>query len=161
DEDGPVLAAEVEAEDLEPFAEEHYVSVDDVTRDRFDPAMGEASVWKYPTLGTGFYPGYPGLGAPYGPVTTKVRDLNVPPGSEIVDHRTPVELASGRQVGVVTEVVVTEGGDLSHMVVELDSLDAPRVVPAHWIETVTDDRIVLAVGEGVLRHLEEPGESSA
>lgn len=155
DEEGPVLVTDIEPDELEPFATEHYVSVDDVTRDRFDPALGEASIWRYPTLGTGFYPGYPGMAVPYGPVTTKVRDLNVPAGAAIVDQRTPVELASGKAIGSVTEVAVTEEGDLSHLIVELDSLDGERVVPAHWIDTITEDRIVLAVGEGVLRHLEQ------
>lgn len=157
DAEGPVLSADVDPDDLPPFETEHYVPVDQVTRDRVDSRLGDASMWRYPTLTTGFYPAYPGIGIPYRtePQMTTVRDFNIPKGTKVVDDQTPVESASGRVVGTVTEVVIDEDDRLSHLAVAIDGLEGDRIVPAHWIDSIAESRIVLAVGEESLRHLEQ------
>lgn len=162
DDRGPVLSADLEPDDLPPFETEHFVPVDEVTRGRFDERVGDASMWRYPTLETGFYPGYPGMPIPYReePEMTTVRELNVPADSSVVDDRTRVESATGGMTGRVAEVAVDSDGALSHLVVDFDTLEGERLVPGHWIDAVYDDRIVLAVGESALEHLDRPQQRS-
>lgn len=157
DAEGPVLSAEIRSDDLPLFETEHYVPVDEVTRGRVDSRLGEASMWRYPTLTTGFYPAYPGMAIPYRTESemTTVRDLNIPSGTAVVDDRTPVESASGQVVGTVTEVAIDDEGRLSHLAVDVDGVEGDRIVPSHWIESVGENRIELAVGEEALRHLEQ------
>lgn len=154
--EGPVLSADVDPDDLEPFATEHYVPMDQVSRDRIDPRIGEASIWRYPTIATGYYPAYPGEPIPYRsvPDTTKVKDINVPDDMTVLDEDTPVESVGGEDIGRVVEVVVEEDGGLSYLIVDFDGLEGERVVPGHWIDSIRDDRIVLAVADSVLQHLE-------
>jgi uncharacterized protein YrrD len=156
DEKGPVLSVDADTDDLPPFETDHYVPVDDVTRDLVDPRLGEASIWRYPTIATAYYPAYPGMPIPYRSAadTTMVREVNVPDDTVVVDDDTPVESASGEVVGTVSEVVVDEDGHLAYLSVDFAGLHGTRVVPAHWIDTVRDDRVVLAVGAAALEHLE-------
>lgn len=155
--EGPVLSSDVDPEQLEPYESEHYVPVDEVTRDRIDPRLGDASIWRYPTIATGYYPSYPGMPIPYAwaPERTKVREVNVPAGSEVVEEGAVVESPSGDRIGTLTEVTVTEEGQLSHITVDVDDLGEERVVPSHWIESI-GDRIVLAVGGSAMRELAGP-----
>lgn len=156
DEEGPVLSADVDPDQLEPFETEHYVPLDQVSRDRIDPRIGEASIWRYPTIATGYYPAYPGEPIPYRsiPDTTRVRETNVPDDRTVLDEDTPVESVEGEVIGRIVEVVVEEDGALSHLIVDFDDLDGERVVPGHWIDTIRDDRIILAVADPALQHLE-------
>lgn len=156
DEEGPVLSTDVDPEQLEPFVTEHYVPMDQASRDWIDPRLGEASIWRYPTVATGYYPAYPGEPIPYRsvPDTTRVREVNVADDQMVLDEDTPVESIEGDVIGRVVEVTVDEDGGLSHLIVDFDDLEGVRVVPGHWIDTIRDDRIVLAVADPVLEHLE-------
>jgi len=155
-EDGPVLAEAVDVESLPPYETEHFVPIDQVTRNRIDPRLGEASIWRYPTLATGWYPDYPGEPIPYRieEEWTTVQEVNVPAERAFIDEHTPVVSAEGDLVGSVRELTIDGAGNLSHLTVRVEGLDGDRVVPGHWIESVDEDQITLAVGRLALEGLE-------
>ena len=69
----------------------------------------------------------------------------------------PVLSADGNKVGRVSEIEIDAVGRLSHLIVDLGLLDGERVLPGHWIETVDNDGVHLAVTESSLEALEPVG----
>ncbi|MGH8912198.1 MAG: PRC-barrel domain-containing protein, partial [Acidimicrobiia bacterium] len=97
--------------------------------------------------------------APYaGPRQRAVTDINVPDNSDLIGGDTAVESANGESIGTVAEVTIDEEGRLSHVTVDLDTL-GEKVVPAHWIESIGQDKLVLAVGDESLEWLDRPPSS--
>jgi hypothetical protein len=139
---------------LPPFETTNYVPVDQETRSRLDRRIGAASMWRFPTIATGMYPGYPIYGPGGEPLVVEVTRVNVPDAGVLIDEDTPVVSMEGDKVGSVAEVYVDDEGHLSHLVVDLGTLAGDRVLPAHWIEAVREDQVSLAVGKEALDRLE-------
>lgn len=149
-----ILAADVDLEALPPFEVHHYVPVDADTRAQFDESLGEASMWRYPVVGMGMYPAYPWYPTT-DPALSSVTERNVPPSGVVVNDGTTVQSRSGEEIGHVTEVTVDENGELSHLVVDLGFLSGHRVLPAHWIDSISEEAITVAVGDEALAGLDE------
>ncbi len=154
DNGNPVLADQVELEELPQFEVDHYVPVDSATRDRFDDPLGEASMWRYPMAGQGMYPAYPAY-PPTDPALSNVKERNVPDSSVVINDGTDVRTPEGDSIGSVAEVTTDDDGRLNHLVVDLGFLSGHRVLPAHWIEAIRDDAITVAVAEEALSGLDE------
>jgi sporulation protein YlmC with PRC-barrel domain len=154
DDTGPILSSKVDPSALPPFETTNYVPVDQETRSRLDRRIGAASMWRFPTIATGMYPGYPIYGPGGEPLVVEVTRVNVPDAGVLIDEDTPVVSMEGDKVGSVAEVYVDDEGHLSHLVVDLGTLAGDRVLPAHWIEAVREDQVSLAVGKEALDRLE-------
>jgi len=74
--------------------------------------------------------------------------------NEVIDTRTPVISTDGEKVGSVSEVLVNDDGQLSHLVVDLGFLSDDKVLPAHWVEKIESDGIRLAVSNTAVEPLE-------
>lgn len=154
--DGDVrLSQEVDLEDMPLYEQEHYADVDDATRERLDASFGSASMWRFPTVATGMYPGFPAYPSAFttGIQPHAIREVNTPEGTVVVDEDTPVVSTNGEKVGSVAEMVVDDEGTLSHLVVDLGFLSGERVLPAHWISSINGGQVALAVGAEALDSL--------
>jgi sporulation protein YlmC with PRC-barrel domain len=151
-----VLAETVDPDTLPRFVREHYTPIDDETGHRLDIATGY--MWRYPTGHTGPFPMYPSY--PLGPVTSTRPTVDEPrvreelTRNEVIGTRTPVISTDGEKVGSVSEVLVNDDGQLSHLVVDLGFLSGDKVLPAHWVEEIESDGIRLAVSNTAVESLE-------
>lgn len=157
------LAWSIDLEDLPLFEETHYVTIDPDT---------SASRYPYTTAKpplTWSYPAYAGIGVPgsmaypaYGPYPghlglrgeTKVTERQVPEGSRVVKTGSTVVSSDGDDVGRVREAVVTEDGVLLGFRVDPGWFKDEQTIPAHFVRTVQDDRVLLAVSSSTLEQMQ-------
>jgi uncharacterized protein YrrD len=156
EDDAMILDETVDPGALPRFVREHYTPIDEETGDRLDIATGY--MWRYPTSHTGPFPIYPSYPlAPATPTPPTVDDLRVHEEltrNEVIGTRTPVISTDGEKVGSVSEVLVNDDGQLSHLVVNLGFLSDDKVLPAHWVEKIESDGIRLAVSNTAVESLE-------
>lgn len=156
DEEGPVLAEHVSPDALPPFETTHYVEVDDATRSRLDSRLGTAAMWRFPVQSMGMYPMYPVYTDPVQPepARVEVKQTELSESALVLDEDTVVIGIDGEKLGRVSEMVVDQEGRLSHLVVDLGMFSGNRVLPAHWIDSLREDQVTVAVGKEALRGLE-------
>ena len=145
-----VLKATVELDDLPEFEESYYVTLDVDSARRSYPASASAPlIWGYPPYGAvpAMYPVYPA-----NTVTEIVR--NVPEGSRVIRAGSSVITSDGVDLGKVKEVDVSDDGDLRSFEVDPGWFQNEQTIPAHFIRTIDEDQIVLAVGADTIRQLE-------
>lgn len=68
-----------------------------------------------------------------------------------------VVTADGEEVGKVREVEVSDGGGLISIEVDPGWFKKEQTIPAQFIRTIDDDRVVLAVGSKMISQLERRG----
>lgn len=157
-EEGLVLSEEIQDyEDLPPFEETHYVEATD--RDAEVDRAGEAPVYPrgpayywYPPQGYLGYPAY-GLGG-YG-LPLAVTQQNIPEGTVPLEEGTDVISSDGEYVGDVERLVIEEGSNkVTHFLISQGLFFKDRkLVPAHWVRTVMEDKVQLNVSSRLLEDL--------
>lgn len=141
------LGATVAAEDLPPFEDRHYIGLEAQRDTALEPlAPYPALAWAYPTMPVAGYPAYPMVGGQ--PVETT---HNVPEGSVVVTEGVEVLSAEGESVGKITEIGTDETGRLAYVVVDPGWFKTEQLVPAHWIETIDESGVRLAISADTLR----------
>lgn len=145
------LRPEIAPDDLPAFEELHYVELDTDTRQRLVPHASRAYTWSYPVLPTTGYPVYPATPPASTAITT---EKNVPEGSYAVDKGTHVISADGADIGKVRGVGLSDDGRLAFITMDPGFFREERIIPAHWIENVSDELVQLAVNERTVRELE-------
>lgn len=141
------LRESVDADQLPPFEEGHYVGLDEATLRELGHAGADAYAWAYPLNPSPVFPRYPTY-----PPTAKVDvERNVPDDSAIVEPGTDVVTIDGEKLGTIREIRTDEFGALSHVTVDPGLLQAETLIPAHWIRKIDDDRVEIGVGAGSLR----------
>jgi len=135
------LDESVEADELPLFEERHYVDLGDKQYNSTEAAPYPAAAWAYPMIPTPGFPAYPTLAAPVG-LETK---LNVPQGSVVVSEGSEVYADNGESVGRVKEVGTDEAGQLAYIVVNPGWFQSERIIPGHWVQTIDDAGVRLAL----------------
>jgi uncharacterized protein YrrD len=150
-----VVGNEVDPDQLPEFEESHYIYLDDAAAGAEPTPDPAPLVWALPIYGaemTG-YPVYP-------PGTIRETTRNVPDGSHVVKAGSSVVTADGEDVGKVREVDVSDSGGLISIAVDPGWFKKEQTIPAQFIRTIDDDRVVLAVGSKTLSQLERRGATT-
>lgn len=140
--------------DFQPFQEDYYVSVGDVRADEPTRPAGYAEpMYWYPPVGNyyGYNSGYPSY-----PYISKT-ERNLPKGSAALKEGAVVKSRTGKNVGDVERVFVdNDSGQATHFVIAKGTLfTEEKLIPATWIETISDEHIELTVSEDFLEELPE------
>lgn len=143
------LRTSVDADELPPFEEGHFVELDEATIGQLGHSGAGAYAWAYPLNPSPVFPRYP----TYPPAANVDVERNVPEDSAIIEPGTDVVTIDGEKLGKIREVRTDEFGALSHVIVDPGLLQAETLVPAHWISKVDEDRVEIGVGADSLRSL--------
>jgi uncharacterized protein YrrD len=137
DEEQIVLNPGVSDEDIPPFEERHYMTV---LEDFYEPDLESVP----PLLYFGPY----ALATPViPPVTETVRNRDIPDRAVAVETGARVVTSDGEAVGRLAQVLMTDGGVATHLVVDVGSFlfEEHKGVPIGWIESIDDDVVRLGV----------------
>jgi uncharacterized protein YrrD len=150
DDDKVILNQEIEdVDELPSFEETHYVRTRGVDPDaRYDYGVMPAYYW-YPPHGFAGYPvGYYGW-----PRTETVQ--NIPEGTSPLEEGANVMSSDGEHVGDMESLFVDgDTNQVTHFLISQGLLFKDRrLVPAHWVNTVSDDKVHLSVSKEVLESL--------
>ena len=141
------LRPNVDAEELPPFEEEHYVSLDPATASELGYPEGPSLAWAHPMSPGAEYPMYPTY-----PYSARVEiEQNVPDDSAVIERGSHVLTLDGEDVGSIREVAIDERGNLSHVTVDPGWFKDETVIPAHWIRKVDEGSIMIGLGAETLR----------
>lgn len=139
---------------LPPFEETHYVELNEADVSPTGPSTYRyaPSYYWYPPSG---YLGYPALGPGYygwPPVETT---RNIPADTVPLKEGADVMSSDGEHVGDVERLFVnTESNKATHFVISAGLLFKERkLIPAHWVRSVEEDKVHLAVPSRVLERL--------
>lgn len=148
------LLESVDARDLPIFENEHYVTADSQAASPFARESSAAPlIWSYPA-----YAAVPSYGIPpyptYAMNRPKTVERNVPDGSTVVAVGTAVFTADGDDIGEVSAAHTAEDGTLSAFEVDPGWFKAEQLIPAHFVDLIEEDRVVLAVGRATLEQLQ-------
>jgi uncharacterized protein YrrD len=155
EDEGVVLANDIDPAVIPHFNREDYTLVDEETRTYLDTPPGY--MWRYPTTYAGPFPVYPAFPMPPAESTRTVRDPRIQDmltESEIIGGRTAVVSMNGEKVGTVSEMHVDDDGVVSHLAVDLGFLSDEKVLPAHWIDSIDSNGVHLAVSNTAVESLE-------
>jgi uncharacterized protein YrrD len=145
-------------DELPPFEETYFVRADD---DPNDPRSTGARVYPYapayywyparpglldPAMGPGFYPI---------PITGGETRRNIPEDTVALKEGTDVLSSEGEHVGDVERLIVDpDSNQTTHFVITQGLLFKDRkLVPVHWVQSVAEDQLRLAVSTRVLERL--------
>ncbi len=126
----------VDADELVPFEEQHFVPLDEVDRPgtrAYEPAF--AATWYGPL----------GVASPMQEdALVSVRERNIPDRLAAVEAGLPVFTSDHEAVGRLERVVATDAGMPTHLVIEAMGLSrARRAVPISWVDHISEGVIQL------------------
>ena len=157
-EDKIVWNEDIQFDELPPFEETYFVRADDdpnvprSTGEQFYP-YAPAYYWyparpgiADPAMGPGFYPI---------PITGGETRRNIPDDTVALKEGTDVLSSDGEHVGDVERLVVEpDSNTATHFVISQGLVFKDRkLVPAHWVKSVAEDEVRLAVSTRVLERL--------
>lgn len=152
EDDKVILNREIgDFDELTPFEESHYArtpGTDPDARHGYDYGAMPAYYW-YPPHGFAGYPvGYYGW-----PRTETVQ--NIPEGTAPLKEGANVMSSDGEHVGDVESLFVDGDTDqVTHFLISQGLLfKEHKLVPAHWVNAVSDDKVHLSVSKEVLEDL--------
>ena len=145
-------------DELPVYEETHYVRPDDTTGHSDVTADVSDSVYWYPPvdLTPGGFGRYPVAFFPQSLYVQKV-EKNIPDGMIALEQGARVIAEDGEQVGSI-ETLITDPNDdrVTHVVVSSGLLlKERRIIPAHWIDSVSDEEVHLSVASRLLERLPE------
>jgi uncharacterized protein YrrD len=138
---------------LPPFEETHFVELTDEEIRKTDSSLRYAPAYYwYPPSG---YIGYPGFGPGYygwPPVETT---RNIPADTVPLKEGADVISSDGEHVGDVERLFVdAESDKATHFLISEGLLFKERkLIPAHWIRSIEEDKVNLAVPSRLLERL--------
>lgn len=140
-------------EQLPPFEETHFLQANRVEDEEAAPAYlyAPAYYW-YPPAGFMGYAGY-GLGYyDWPPVENK---RNIPEDTVPLREGAEVITSDDKHVGTVEEIFLNpDSNRATHFLISHGLLfKEQRLIPAHWVERVEEDKVHLSVGSHLLEHL--------
>lgn len=144
-----VVGPDIDPDQLPEFEESHYLSFEDAAAGSDHGTNPVPLVWATPIFEADLagYPVYP-------PDTVRETTRNVPDGSRVVNAGSSVVTADGEAIGKVNEVDVSDNGRLISFEVDRGWFKENQTIPAHFIRTIDEDLVVLAVGRATIRQLE-------
>jgi uncharacterized protein YrrD len=155
DENAIRLSPQLEDLDQLPhFEETHYVEGPPADPDAVGADAGSLNspLYWYPPSGV-VYTGFPGYyRAPYAVETER----NLPPESVPLRDDARVLSADDEHVGDVERLFTAEDGEVTHLLIRSGLLSVTRkLIPTHWIRSVSEDTVHLAVSEDTLKNLSD------
>lgn len=157
-EDSLILSDEVgEFDKLPPFEETHFIRVTD--DDPGDPVPSNQPAYQYapayywyPSHG---YTGFPGFGPGYYPTPVTETKRNIPEDTIALQEGTDVISSDGEHVGDVERLLIEpESNKATHFLISQGMLFKDRkLVPVHWVRSVEEDKVHLAVSSRLLERL--------
>lgn len=121
----------------------HYVSLDNVD----EPYENiQASFW-YPPTNLNLAPGGGGMLPDVAPDHVARTETSIPEGRVTISQGAQVFSSDDKHLGNVEQVIVdSESNLLSHFVIGKGFLfKEHKLAPAHWVQTVSEDKVYLAV----------------
>ena len=157
-EDRLVLSDEVgDFEQLPPFEEIHFIPADEGAP--LDPSSGTQPAYRYAPAYY-WYPshagtGFPGFGPGYYPTGLTETTRNIPADTIPLQEGTDVISSDGEHVGDVERLFVEpESNRATHFLISQGMLFEDRkLVPVHWVRSVEEDKVYLAVSSRLLERL--------
>ena len=141
------LRDSVDADELPPFEEMNYVELDRETSSTFGRDDVTSFAWAYPMTPAPTFPRYP----VYPPGGRLDVDRNIPDDTAVIEPGTHVVTTDDQEIGKIREVGTDDKGQLSHVVVDPGWLDDERVIPAHWISEIGEEKVRVGVGAQTFR----------
>jgi uncharacterized protein YrrD len=154
-EDTLVLNEEIrDFDELPPFEETHFVrAVDDDLSPSGDPAYQytPAYYW-YPSHSN---IGFPGIGLGHYTWPAGETKRNIPEDTIPIKEGPDIVSSDGKEVGNVERLFVdVDSNKVTHFLISQGLLFKDRkLVPVHWVKSVTEDNVYLAVSSQVLERL--------
>jgi uncharacterized protein YrrD len=139
---------------LPPFEETHYVALTEADIPPGDyPAYRYAPAYYwYPPSG---YMGYPAFGPEYYGWPPEATTRNIPADTVPLKEGSNVMSSEGEHVGDVERLFVDERSNkATHFLISQGLLFKERkLIPAHWVRSVEEDKVYLSVPSRVLERL--------
>ena len=135
--------------ELPDYEETHYVSRDATVDDDMSTLY-----WNPPAYSGAGYSQYPVI---Y-PQSLYIRrtEKNIPEGMVALAEGAKVLAEDGEQVGNIETLITDPNERVTHMVISSGLLMKERkIIPSHWLSTVTDDEVHLSVDSRLLERLPE------
>lgn len=151
------LVQEADARDFPPFFETHYTPLDELDEDdAAEESAGAAAAAAVATAPPLVWHGTYGGVAPLVPgVMRTVVERNIPERALALEPGARVLARGRREVGRLEEVVVTETGQATHIVVSREGLTPTRrALPMSWVDDIAENEIRLGVREGLVESVE-------
>jgi len=142
------------ADELPRFETASYVPYEDAAPGGGDPPFGSEPLVHYRPYGT--FRSFP-------PVTMRrVVERNIPDRAVALRAGASVVDKDGRRVGTFQEMVATQSGVPTHLVVDLQGLiTSLRAVPIEWVAVIAADKVELGVTGGLVEAVQEYREDRA
>ena len=138
-------------DDFLDYETTHYVPVDQLDA----PYESVPGAYWYPPTGVFAPPGGTGMIPDIGPDRVLRTETSIPEGRIAISEGAQVISADDEHVGNVEQVITdSEGKHLTHFVVGKGFLlKEHKLVPAHWVDKVSNDRILLFVEASLFERL--------
>lgn len=141
------LGRDVDPDVLPAFIEHHYVPLDEFeqAQEAADGSTTLPSVWYGPL----------GIMTPvYESTMRAVTERNVPDRTVALEPGVPVYATGQHDIGRFEEVIMTDMGMATHIVISQDGFNpVRRAVPINWIETISETKVVLGTTEHMVRSI--------
>ncbi|MEA2025109.1 MAG: PRC-barrel domain-containing protein [Chloroflexota bacterium] len=151
------LGQDVDLDQLQPFIEYHYVPLDEA--DKAGIAIEDAAFFS-----STWYGPY-GISSPMYEATMRtVTERNIPDRTTALEAGATVFTKDFQDVGRLEQVLMTDTGVPTHIVIEKGGLISERrAVPMNWIEDIAENAMRLGVNEHTVESIEplESGELPA
>lgn len=141
------LRPDVDPAEFPPFIEFHYVPISTV-----EQAADAAAPTPVPVAWYGPH----GIMTPmYASTMRTVIERNIPERAVAVEPGTPVYAKGRSDVGQLDEIILTDTGVSTHIVVVEDGLNPiRRAVPVGWIDAISETEIRLGTTRGLVESIE-------
>lgn len=149
-----VLNTDIDFDQLPPFEETHYIELTelDIPPTSYPTYRLSPAYYWYPPSG---YIGYPAFGPEYygWPPSEIVR--NIPAGTVPLREGSDVISSNGEQAGNIERLIVDSiSHRITHLIVSKGVLSKEqRLIPAHWVKSVEENKVYLAVAPQLLDRL--------
>ena len=139
---------------LPPFEQLHFVELNEADINRTNPPTyryAPAYYW-YPPAG---YIGYPGFGPGYYGLPPVETTRNIPADTVPLEEGADVISSDGEHIGNIEELMVNpESNKATHFLISEGLLFKERkLIPAHWVRSVEEDKVHLSVPSQLLERL--------
>jgi len=135
--------------ELPDYEETHYVSHDATADDDMNTLY-----WNPPAYSGAGYSQYPVIYPP--DLYIRRTERNIPEGMVALAEGAKVLAEDGEHVGNIETLITDPNERVTHLVISSGLLMKERkIIPSHWLSTVTDDEVHLSVNSRLLERLPE------
>lgn len=141
------LSTQVDAESFPPFVDHHYVTLDEHIQAEgiSSHATSLPAIWYGPL----------GIMTPvYESAMRTITERNIPERAAALEPGTAVLARGRRDLGRLEEIITTNNGTVTHIVVAEAGLHRTRrALPVNWIESISEAEILLGTTENMVKSI--------